>query len=108
MQNNNYLAHHGIKGQKWGVRRFQNEDGSLTQAGRDRYGVGKLRSAGESIINKHGSKKASGFIEDNPEIAQVGMELASTLLLALGFIGVAKIAQHAAKNKDEKELKNDF
>lgn len=35
-----YLAHHGIKGQEWGVRRFQNEDGSLTPAGRERYGVG--------------------------------------------------------------------
>lgn len=31
-----YLAHHGIKGQKWGVRRFQNEDGSYTAAGKER------------------------------------------------------------------------
>lgn len=30
------LAHHGIKGQKWGVRRFRNEDGSLTEAGERR------------------------------------------------------------------------
>lgn len=32
-----YLAHHGIKGQRWYVRRFQNKDGSLTEAGRRRY-----------------------------------------------------------------------
>lgn len=31
------LQHWGIKGQKWGVRRFQNEDGSLTPAGKERY-----------------------------------------------------------------------
>lgn len=31
------LAHHGIKGQKWGVRRFQNADGTLTDKGRKRY-----------------------------------------------------------------------
>lgn len=33
----NKLSHHGIKGQKWGVRRFQNADGSLTPAGKRRF-----------------------------------------------------------------------
>lgn len=35
--NNDYLSHHGVKGQKWGVRRYQNPDGSLTKAGEKRY-----------------------------------------------------------------------
>ena len=32
------LYHHGIKGRKWGVRRYQNADGSLTDAGKKKYG----------------------------------------------------------------------
>lgn len=32
-----HLSHHGIKGQKWGRRRWQNEDGTLTKAGKERY-----------------------------------------------------------------------
>lgn len=35
--NNDELYHHGIKGQKWGVRRFQDEAGRLTSAGKKRY-----------------------------------------------------------------------
>lgn len=34
---NNYLAHYGVKGMKWGVRRYRNEDGSLTGEGMRRY-----------------------------------------------------------------------
>lgn len=45
------LYHHGIKGQRWGVRRFQNEDGSLTSAGRSRY----LNSDGS--LNRKGKKE---------------------------------------------------
>lgn len=38
-----YLAHYGVLGQRWGVRRFQNEDGSLTADGRERYGMSSER-----------------------------------------------------------------
>ena len=34
----NELYHHGIKGQRWGIRRYQKLDGTLTPAGRERYG----------------------------------------------------------------------
>ena len=34
---NTFLCHHGVKGQKWGVRRYRNEDGSYTDKGRKRY-----------------------------------------------------------------------
>lgn len=37
-QDLNELFHHGIKGQKWGTRRYQNEDGTLTEEGKKRYG----------------------------------------------------------------------
>lgn len=45
-----YLAHYGIKGMKWGVRRFQNADGSLTAAGKKRYGTGESSGRSESKI----------------------------------------------------------
>ena len=43
------LKHHGIKGMKWGVRRFQNADGSLTPEGRKRYGSGDLKEAQKKV-----------------------------------------------------------
>lgn len=42
------LYHWGIPGQRWGYRRFQNEDGSLTPEGRERYGVDEARSKSDA------------------------------------------------------------
>lgn len=48
-----YLVHYGILGQKWGVRRFQNEDGTLTAAGKERY-----YDSNEYTIDSNGIKYA--------------------------------------------------
>lgn len=55
------LYHHGIKGQKWGVRRFQNEDGSLTPAGKKRYESQKAILTGVSDI----ANKSSEMLRSN-------------------------------------------
>lgn len=62
------LYHHGILGQKWGVRRFQNEDRTWTEAGKERYGRGarkianKVEETGNKITDKIKPKEQKGLI----------------------------------------------
>lgn len=55
------ILHSGVKGMKWGIRRFQNKDGSLTPAGRKRYGD---KDAGDSPDGKTESSKTSNKPSD--------------------------------------------
>lgn len=50
------LYHHGIKGQKWGIRRYQYADGTYTPAGRKRYGVSQSSSNAQRVATMMGMR----------------------------------------------------
>ena len=64
--NYNSIYHHGIKGQKWGVRRFQNEDGTYTNAGKERkkhnihISLDPVSFAA-GLLSKNGGKRLTSF-----------------------------------------------
>ena len=72
----NYLEHHGILGQKWGIRRFQNKDGSLTALGKSRAAEG---AEGVSKVLKKGQADAR-----NVRIAGAAKGLAAEAALTVG------------------------
>ena len=52
MRNNNYLIHFGTKGQKWGIRNYQNSDGSYTSKGQSENGGHGRYYSGENNENE--------------------------------------------------------
>ena len=60
-----YLKHHGIKGMKWGVRRYQNKDGSLTNAGKARYNEPIVDRTSTPINGVHRGSPMSATDADN-------------------------------------------
>ena len=56
---NNTLRHWGVKGMKWGVRRYQNKDGTLTDAGKKRYE--------RDIRENNAKKKDNRIVIDRPD-----------------------------------------
>ena len=62
-----YLEHHGIKGQKWGLRRYQNSDGSYTEEGQKRYldSEGNKTEKGKKREARDYSRELNRLEQDN-------------------------------------------
>jgi len=57
-----FLAHHGILGQKWGIRRYQNPDGTLTEEGKKRYGKSIYNNTKFNNLNTWGKSKDTNVL----------------------------------------------
>ena len=57
-----YLIHYGVPGQKWGNRRWQYEDGSLTPEGYEHYGINNLKRSKTANLDKWGKSKDSNVL----------------------------------------------
>jgi outer membrane lipoprotein SlyB len=111
-----YLAHHGILGMHWGIRRYQNKDGSLTTEGKKRYGNvenlekwkdtvdsgrkagmrgGSTLGLGAGIVGGHLAGPLGGF---------AGGALGTAAGLAIG----SAVGGAVAKSKANKQLKEDL
>ena len=119
-----YLKHHGIKGMHWGIRRFQNPDGSLTSAGRRRrqdnwsddaksYSELKKKRINEMTnaeLKKLNERKnlENQYKQLNPNQAQKAIKTAATVAAALGTVSllynnskqVIKIGKEIANSVD--------
>jgi hypothetical protein len=109
-RSDDYLAHHGIKGQKWGERRFQNPDGSLTPEGRKHYGVAEGGSSGMSRKFNRAIKKLNK-LRDRTDVniqrqkaaqydkrAKTGLKVAG---VGAAIAGAGAAAEYGGKNLRE-------
>ena len=95
-----FLCHHGVKGQRWGVRRYQDKDGKLTAEGREHYGYSERKPS-----EKQASVDVNGPQGMDPVTAYYVAEAASVAAFVLGASLYSKIKRY--KNHENWKKQND-
>lgn len=92
-----YLVHHGIPGMHWGVRRYQNKDGSLTTSGKTRYSGAKQESFGSKS-----AKRLSEYYNDEMDLGRhVQRSIMGLQSEAKAYRDISKASKNA-KTKSER------
>lgn len=103
IKNTDELYHHGIKGQRWGFRRYQNEDGTYTDAGKQRYLTDKTSKIKDEAKRAKVEKKLSRKWDINKAEQEIDNR---TSFIQKGIFNDATRAR-AAKLVVDKQLTHD-
>ena len=114
----NSLIHFGIKGMKWGVRRYENADGSLTDAGKKRYAKEQLKNNAKKKENRMGEdavRDANRWTRDDidnarktadsiGDLARKGQEIEKTSRPSRQRMDLSKMTDKEMRERINREL----
>lgn len=95
----NELHHWGVKGMKWGVRKYQDKDGTLTNAGQRRYARDQRENRGKKKGNKVGEADPNRWVKEDLERSKRLAESTNTMTNRLTQINDRQI-----KNKPKVKM----